>query len=107
MRTRRGKVRVLNSERQRLRAAELRWQLQLQWSQPWNGPVVMGVVFFRRTHREVNVDNLEKQLYDAAEGVIYHNDRQVKRTVPLIEVDPGHPRTVVAVARGSALAARA
>jgi Holliday junction resolvase RusA-like endonuclease len=101
MRTRRGKVRVLNSERQRLRTAELRWQLQTQWAQPWTGTVVVGTVFFRSTRRVVDLDNLEKMLWDSAKGVLFLNDRQVRRAVSLIEVDPGHPRTVVAVARGT------
>lgn len=99
MRTRRGKVRVLNSERQRVRSAELRWKLQTQWSSPLKGTVVMGTVFFRSSHRVVDLDNLEKQLWDAAKGVIFENDRQVKRAVSLIEVDPDNPRTVVAVGR--------
>ena len=44
---------------------------------PATGEIALELVFYRATRRRVDLDNLEKALKDALNGVVYQDDSQV------------------------------
>lgn len=82
------------------RDAELRTRTSLApaFSQPMTGNVAMAAVFYRSNRQRIDADNMLKHLCDAATGIAWHDDSQVTAVLGVIELDPAHPRTVVAFA---------
>ena len=46
-------------------------------AEPMDGYFEVALSFYRKTKRNVDVDNLSKNVLDALNGVIWHDDRQV------------------------------
>jgi Holliday junction resolvase RusA-like endonuclease len=70
------------------------WELQ---SGPCEYEVAIDVHFFRKNRRRVDLDNLLKLCMDAANGVLWEDDWQVKEITARMSVDPKDPRTVLTV----------
>lgn len=66
--------------------------------EPASGNVALACIFYRSNRQRIDADNLLKHVCDAANGVLWHDDSQVTAVLGVIELDPAHPRTVVAVA---------
>lgn len=73
--------------------------LRQTWARPLVGNLAVVCIFYRSTLRTVDSDNLLKHVYDAGQGVVWVNDRQITGGAQLIELDREHPRTVIAVCR--------
>ncbi|KZM72273.1 RusA family crossover junction endodeoxyribonuclease [Nocardia terpenica] len=81
------------------RDAEARTALLLaqQVSQPLAGNVALTCVFYRRTRRRVDVDNLIKHVMDSANGVLWRDDSQCTSLRGVIELDRENPHTLVLI----------
>lgn len=49
----------------------------MQGKSPLAGPIVMEVIFILGNHRIVDLDNLNKAICDACNGIIFEDDSQV------------------------------
>jgi Holliday junction resolvase RusA-like endonuclease len=90
-----GKGRAYASTEQK--AAERATGLQLRSHHPelLEGPLVVVMTFYVPDAHRRDADNLVKHLWDAANGVIWNDDSQVKRSAQLVEIDRANPRTEV------------
>lgn len=70
-----------------------RWQ-----HESFPGNVALAAIFYRPNRQRIDADNLLKHVCDSANGILWEDDSQVTTIAGLIELDPGLPRTVVAVA---------
>jgi Holliday junction resolvase RusA-like endonuclease len=68
------------------------------YPRPLENWVAVVMLFFRPTKHRVDVDNLAKLVMDAANGIAYADDSQVRAIVAEMEIDKDDPRTVVVVA---------
>ncbi len=65
---------------------------------PWLSNVALALIFYMPDRRRTDADNLEKLVMDAAtKARVWHDDCQVTAKVVAVELDPVHPRTVVAL----------
>lgn len=72
------------------------WQLRPLGS--YDGPVILAVIAYRRTRQRVDVDNLAKQVLDAAtKSQLWKDDSQVEALAAIRRYDPTDPRLVVAI----------
>ena len=61
------------------------YKLALAWAfkakmgrrKPMRGPIILVLDFYRKNHRRVDLDNLEKTVMDAGTGVVWEDDSQV------------------------------
>lgn len=74
-----------------------RKHLRTAFSQPLEGNIAIGCVFYRPTRQRIDVDNLTKHVFDAANGVCWNDDSQVTAVVSVLELDRENPRTIVVV----------
>jgi Holliday junction resolvase RusA-like endonuclease len=67
---------------------------------PFEGNVAVACLFYRSSRHRVDVDNLLKQIGDAAtrSGVCWRDDAQVTAILGVLELDRDNPRTVVGLA---------
>lgn len=65
----------------------------------FTGNVQLKVTFYRASRQVVDLDNLEKHLLDAANGVLWRDDCQVTSKVSRLELDREFPRTWLLVTR--------
>ncbi|MGW4240981.1 RusA family crossover junction endodeoxyribonuclease [Nocardia sp. NPDC004722] len=81
------------------RDAEARTALLLSQrvSQPLTGNIALTCVFYRRTRRRVDVDNLLKHVMDAANGILWRDDSQCTSLRGVIELDRDNPRTLILI----------
>lgn len=81
------------------RDAEARTALSLsqQVSHPLTGNVALTCVFYRRTRRRVDVDNLIKHVMDSANGIVWRDDSQCTSLRGVVELDRDNPRTLVII----------
>ncbi|MFI8976854.1 RusA family crossover junction endodeoxyribonuclease [Nocardia asteroides] len=66
---------------------------------PLEGNVAIACLFYRRTRRRVDADNLVKHVCDAANGVLWKDDSQVTAELGVVELDRSNPRTVILLSR--------
>ena len=64
---------------------------------PLSGPVDLGLWFFRRDRHVCDMDNLEKLVKDALNGVAWCDDSQVTDCAKVKRIDAARPRTVIRV----------
>lgn len=64
---------------------------------PLGGPVELSLWFYRANRVRCDLDNLEKLVKDALNGVAWLDDSQVTDVAKVKRVDPANPRTVVRV----------
>lgn len=64
---------------------------------PLSCSVELGLWFYLPDRRARDLDNLEKLVKDALNGIAWLDDRQVTDTAKLKRVDPANPRTIVRV----------
>lgn len=64
---------------------------------PIKGNVAIVCIFYRSNKNRVDLDNLTKEVFDAANSVIWRDDMQVTACVALLRMDADYPRTAIAV----------
>ncbi|MFB7574632.1 RusA family crossover junction endodeoxyribonuclease [Streptomyces sp. NPDC056165] len=65
---------------------------------PLTGNVAVGCVFFRPNMQQIDTDNLLKHLCDAGNRIVWIDDSQITAKYGEIQLDAGHPRTILVVA---------
>lgn len=74
------------------------WQARDQFNhRPLLGPLGISFAFFREDRREVDLDNLEKAMLDALQGILYENDSQIKKKSSEYFYDPERPGVEVEI----------
>lgn len=63
----------------------------------FTGCVSVLFMFFRSSRQVVDLDNLEKSISDAGNGILWKDDSQIVYKQSWLELDRGNPRTVVVV----------
>jgi Holliday junction resolvase RusA-like endonuclease len=63
----------------------------------FEGDVHVWCRFFCKNKQHGDLDNLEKLALDAANGIAYKDDRQVKECRGRIDIDKANPRTVIRI----------
>jgi Holliday junction resolvase RusA-like endonuclease len=74
-------------------AIAIEWQMKAKVPNPVRGQLIVDVDFFRSNHRTCDIDNLLKQLFDCANGVVWHDDSQVVGLYAQKLFDKDAPRT--------------
>lgn len=87
-----------NSAEQKTHEAALSWRFRQAVKQPYDGNVALACIFFRSSRHRIDLDNCVKQICDAANKIVFHDDYQVTATVAVLDLDAEAPRTVVAIA---------
>lgn len=64
---------------------------------PTSGPVVVGCSFYLGNNRRIDLDNLQKAICDALNGIAWEDDSQVVESHASKAVDASNPRTVVII----------
>jgi Holliday junction resolvase RusA-like endonuclease len=91
--------RAYNSARQREAEKRIAWRLRRLFTQPLRGNVALGCIFFRPDRQRIDVDNMLKNVCDAATSIAWLDDSQVTGLMGLAELDPEHPRTIIVFGR--------
>ena len=92
-----GSGQVYNSGKQAAQERELGHHLRRNFKEPVRHTVAVACFFYRSTRRRIDVDNLLKQVMDAANGICWYDDSQVTAQLGIIELDPDNPRTVICI----------
>lgn len=66
---------------------------------PLSGNLSLACIFFRSNRQRIDVDNMLKNVSDAATGIVWQDDSQVTAVAGTVEYDPSNPRTVIAIGR--------
>lgn len=80
--------------------ATIRGQAQCRWAPPLLSGPLKGVIinFHDGSRPSVDVDNMSKPIFDALEGVVYVDDRQIRQAqIAHLEIDA--PFTIVGVTK--------
>lgn len=74
------------------------WQARDQWEKnPLPGPLGIEFVFYREDRRKVDLDNLEKAMLDALQGILYVDDSQIRKKVGVLSYNPERPGVEVEI----------
>ena len=74
------------------------WQCRDQWKRrPLLGSLGIRFQFRRENRRRVDLDNLEKAMLDALEGILYEDDSQIKVKFGSKEYNPKSPGVEVEI----------
>lgn len=72
------------------------WEMRSQYrGEPLDGDVQLSVAFYRENRKPIDLDNMVKRVKDAANGILWKDDRQVVDLWASKRVDPDNPRTVI------------
>lgn len=55
------------------------------------GPISVGLVFKRSTNRLCDIDNLQKCVFDAANGILWEDDRQIRSMWAMVQYKQPKP----------------
>ena len=72
-------------------------QAQMGRNEPCGSDIAVTVRFYRANRRRADLDNLLKNLLDAANGVVWDDDWQIKQIQARMQVDKDAPRTELEV----------
>lgn len=76
----------------------LKWEIKSQWHrEPLTDDVVLDIIFFFGNKRKNDIDNQIKIILDAAEGILFEDDSQVKELHIYKKYDKENPRTEILV----------
>jgi len=99
MRPRFGKKTAYKSKKQRENEEYLAWHFKKSFEQPYTENVAIGCIFYRSNKQRIDVDNLLKNVMDAATGIVWIDDCQVTAQMGILEYDKERPRTVVIIGK--------
>lgn len=97
MRPKFGKGRVYKSQEQRNNEEYLALNFRKSFKKPYTTNIAIGCIFFRSNRQRIDVDNMLKNVMDAANGIIWLDDSQVTAKVGVLELDSDRPRTVLVI----------
>lgn len=89
--------RVYTPKAQRAAEEALGWHFRAAFKRPLRRNVAVGCVFYRSSRQRIDVDNMLKHVMDAANTIVWHDDSQVTAQMGVVQLDPGHPRTVIMI----------
>ena len=75
----------------------LEWHMKTRVPNPVRGDLIVDVDFFRSDQRQCDLDNLVKQIFDAANGVVWNDDSQIICLYAQKLFDKSRPRTELRV----------
>ena len=75
---------------------EAGWMAKMAYKEPLQGPLV-AVIRIYRPHLKGDIDNLQKVLLDALQGIVYRNDSQLEETHVYVKLDRLNPRVEVEI----------
>lgn len=76
----------------------LAWKIKSKRITKRLGRVAVGVIFYRSGFQRMDVDNMLKLVLDAGTAAkLWDDDHQVTALLGVVEYDPEHPRTVIAL----------
>ncbi len=84
-------------DKQRRHALLLKQTMSTMVPERIHGNVSIACIFYRSSKMRVDLDNLMKEVFDAANGVIWRDDMQVTACTGILRMDANHPRTAIAV----------
>jgi len=90
-----GKGHVYSDAKQVAHAKLLGWHFLKACPKPLIGGVAVTAVFYRSNSQRIDVDNMTKQILDAANGLLWRDDYQVIGLYCLVRIDPENPRTEI------------
>lgn len=93
-----GNGHVYSDRKQVEHEAKLSWHMKRAVREPMRGNVAVACIFYRSTLGRIDVDNMVKQVLDAANDICWEDDYQVTAVTGIIELDRQNPRTVIALA---------
>lgn len=64
---------------------------------PIEGPVAVGLRFYRSTRQRVDIDNMVKHVFDAANRIVFADDMQVTVLFAEARLDRKRPRTAIVI----------
>lgn len=76
------------------------WEAKEQWSGPPIAPHIdirLQVHFFFKDHRRRDLDNQNKLILDALNGIVYEDDSQIAELILRRGYDAEHPRVEVTI----------
>lgn len=86
-----------DNSKQHRQNAELRFKLERSFPERLCGNVAVACVFYRSSRKRVDIDNLFKEIFDAANGIAWRDDMQVTACTGLLKMDEAYPRTAIAI----------
>lgn len=73
-----------------------KWEAKSQWrGAPLKGDVLVKMVFYFKTKRRRDLDNMNKLIFDALSGIVYDDDSQICELIQKKAYDPANPRIVI------------
>lgn len=90
--------RVYNDKKQIDNEKMLKWNFKLKFKTPVSHEVAVACIFYRSTKSRIDLDNLTKQVLDAANGICWLDDMQVTGIAGILRLDRDNPRIVLAIA---------
>lgn len=75
----------------------IEWEMKAKVVNPSRGNLIVDVDFFRDTKRACDIDNLLKQIFDCANGIVWHDDSQIVGLYAQKLFDKARPRTELRV----------
>lgn len=93
--TKSGKV--YSPQKQKDNEEFLSWHFRNNFKEPLTSNLAVGCIFYRSNHQRIDVDNMLKNVMDAANGIIYVDDCQVTAKLGIVEFDSKNPRTVIVI----------
>jgi Holliday junction resolvase RusA-like endonuclease len=92
-----GTGRVYNDKKQRDHEKGLQWAMKVECRKPFRSNVAIACIFYRSTKHRIDLDNLLKQIFDAANNIFWLDDMQVTACCALLRMDVETPRTLIAI----------
>ncbi len=86
-----------DNSKQNRQNAELRFQLQNSFPIPLTGNLAVACIFYRSSRKRIDIDNLFKEVFDAANGIAWHDDMQVTACTGMLKLDATYPRVAVLI----------
>lgn len=76
--------------------SQYQWEIKSQWNKELiEGDVIMKIKLFFGDKRRRDIDNYNKLILDAMEGIVYKDDKQIKDLHITKEYDKENPRVEI------------
>jgi len=97
MRPKYGNGKVYKTKEQKNNEEYLSVNFRRAFNKPYTKNVAIGCIFYRSNRQRIDVDNMLKNVMDAANGIIWLDDSQVTAKIGVLELDVERPRTVIVI----------
>lgn len=95
----RSKARPTNNDnsKQDRQNRDLKESLRINFPRLLTGNVAVCCFFYRSSRKRIDIDNLFKEVFDAANGIVWRDDMQVTACLGFLSLDKDYPRTALAI----------